>query len=373
MMKSDPLSRRQLRSLCAAALLSPALRLIPGSSAALAGRAAWVGPLAALPALLLYGLLLVRIRRALRPGEALPEYALRVLGRRPGRLTALLLAAWLLVYAGFSLRAGADRFLVTVYPRAEASFFVVSMGLLGLLAALGPLRSLARTARIVSPVLLGVLGLILLAALRGLDRSELLPLTVKDAEAILTGTYPALDLLTFGPVILCFFPPAAGEEPGGLRREALWLTALCLLYAALGAAVQGRFGAALCARLSAPFFALVRNLVFFRSLERMEALVVGLWILPDFLLVGMVLQAAQRCLRLGCGCAPREAEGRWTLRDGRWLVWLCGGAAIVLGLLLAPDPPALQRWSRGVIPILNLSGALLIPGVLLAGGKRKKL
>jgi hypothetical protein len=105
----------------------------------------------------------------------------------------------------------------------------------------------------------------------------------------------------------------------------------------------------------------------------MEALVVGLWILPDFLLVGMVLQAAQRCLRLGCGYALREDEGRWTLRDGRWLVWLCGGAAIVLGLLLAPDPPALQRWSRGVIPILNLSGALLIPGVLLAGAKRKKL
>ena len=57
---SDPFPQRQLRSLCTAALLSPILRLIPGSAAPLAGRAAWAGPLAALPLLLAYGWLLGR-------------------------------------------------------------------------------------------------------------------------------------------------------------------------------------------------------------------------------------------------------------------------------------------------------------------------
>ena len=47
-------NRRQLLNLMALILLSPILRLIPGSSAMLAGRAAWISPLAAAPFLLLY-------------------------------------------------------------------------------------------------------------------------------------------------------------------------------------------------------------------------------------------------------------------------------------------------------------------------------
>jgi hypothetical protein len=61
------------------------------------------------------------------------------------------------------------------------------------------------------------------------------------------------------------------------------------------------------------------------------------------------------------------------LSNGRWLIWLCGAAAIGLGLLLGPDPASLQLWSRAVIPILNLSGALLIPAIWLVGKAQKKL
>lgn len=373
MKHSDPFSHRQLRSLCTAALLSPALRLIPGSAAAVAGRAAWAGPLAALPPLLLYGWLLERMRSDLLPGEALPELCLRALGKPLGRTALLLLGGWLLVYGGFALRAGADRFLVTIYPRATAAFFIVSMGLLGLLAALGSMQSLVRAARMAEPVLLGVLLLILLAAMRSLDKSELLPLTAADAPDLLLASYPALDLLAFGLAVLCFFRPGEERTAQGFRNTALWIGAMSLLLTLIGAGIQGRFGAALSTRLTAPFFALVRNLVFFRSLERMEALVVGLWIVPDFLLTALVLQAAQRCLRLALGMAPQPGERRLALQNGRWLIWLCGGAAIGLGLLLAPDPASLRLWSRGVVPGLNLSFALLLPGIWLLGKARKKL
>ena len=370
---SDSFPQRQLRSLCTAALLSPILRLIPGSAAPLAGRAAWAGPLAALPLLLAYGWLLGRVRGDMLPGEALPELCLRALGKPLGRLILLGLSAWLLLYGGFVLRSGAERFLVTVYPRATAPFFVVSMGLLGLLAALGPLQSLLRAARMAVPVLLGVLLLILLAALGSLDKTELLPLTLSDAGALLRGAFPALDLLAFGLAAFCFFRPGGEEAPGLFGRTALWIGEMALLLTAVGAAVQGRFGAALSARLSAPFFALVRNLVFFRSLERMEALVVGLWIVPDFLLTGLVLHGAQRCLRQAVGLPPKPGERRLELSGGRWLIGLCGAIVIGLGLLLGPDPASLQLWSRAIIPLLNLFAAALIPAIWLIGRLQKKL
>ena len=98
-----------LNLLIGTALLSPVLRLVPGSAAALGGPSAWAGPLAALPLGLLYAAMLHRLRRSLLPGERFPEMTLRMLGRRFGAFLLLLFAAWLLLYSGFVLRAGADR------------------------------------------------------------------------------------------------------------------------------------------------------------------------------------------------------------------------------------------------------------------------
>lgn len=373
MTRSDPFPRRQLQSLAAMSMLSPALRLIPGFAAASAGRAAWAGPLAALPLLLLYAGLLRRLRRSMRPGESLPALTLRALGPKGGGAVLLLLGAWLLLYCGFLLRAGADRLLVTIYPHSAPAFFVLSMALLATLAALGPLRSLLRAARMAEPVLLLTLGLILWDALSSLDPSELLPLTVRDAGDLLCAALPTADILCFSLAALCFFRPAEEKEPG-FRPTVLWLSAMALLFTAVGAGVQGRFGAALSARLSSPFFALVRNLVFFRSLERVEALVAGLWIIPDFLLSGMVLQAAQRCLRTALSCPPGPDERRLDLRGGRVLIWLGGAAAAGLGLLLGRDPARLLFWSRTLIPLLSLGVALLlIPGIFFLGRLKKRL
>jgi hypothetical protein len=307
------------------------------------------------------------------PGETLPELALRALGPRGGGAMLLILAGWLLLYCGFLLRSGAERLLVTVYPRSRPGLFVISMGLLSLFAALGPFRSLLRTARMAAPLLLLSLGLILLKALQSLDPTELLPLTPADAGSLLCAGLPALDLVSFALAVLFFFRPAQPEGAGRFRRGAGWTALLCLLLTAVGAAVQGRFGAALSARLSAPFFALVRNLVFFRSLERLEALVVGLWILPDFLLTSLCLHGAQRCLRLALGYAPREGERRLDLENGRWCVWLCGLLSLGLGLLPELDPAALLFWSRSLIPGLQLAVSfLLIPGLRLAARRREK-
>ena len=370
----DPFEARQLRALCAMALLSPILRLIPGQAAAVAGRAAWASPLVALPLLLGYVLLLEPLRAAFREGEALPELALRVLGPRAGRSVLLLLGVWLLLGTGLALRTDSERFLVTIYPRSNKAFFAVCLGILGTVAAMGRRRSLLRVARIVEPLLLAALLAIGLVSLKSLDLWELLPLTPADAPGLLRGSLPALDILSFGLLALCLFPVRQEPSPARLRKSLVWTTAMALLMTALGAAVQGRFGPGLSARLSAPFFALVRDLVFFRSLERLEALAVALWIFPDLLLIGMTLRAGQHCLRLALGWRPRPDESRRDLGEGRWLGWLCGAAATALGLVLAPGEEALQLWSARVLPLSTLTVCfLLVPGILAVGKIRKKL
>ena len=364
--------QNQRLALCTAALLTPALRLHPAIPAQLAGRAAWLSPLAALPVLLLYGRFLRALLSRRQKGEALPELLLRTLPGRAGKAVLLVLSAWLLLYAGFTLRAGAQRLLVTIYPNARPDLFLLSLGLLSLYAALGSLRSLVRVAKLVLPVLLGILLLMLPMALGALERENLLPLGLRDAPDLLRGALACLDVLVLPPVLLGFFPSGGGEE--GSRVPAFWLAGLCLLLFAPGLAVQGRMGPALTARLSQPFFTLVRNLVFLRSLERMEALVVSLWIFPDFLLCALLLQAAQRTLRRLLGQDPAwENEGRFSLERGRWVIWLCGAAAIGLGLALGRDAAGFRFWSERLIPAGNLLLCFgLLPLLMLRERPRRK-
>lgn len=372
MNETGRLRSSQLLSLSALALLSPALRLVPGAAAKTAGKAAWLSAPAALPFVLLYFLFLWLFLSKRQPEEGLGELCLRCLGRRAGRFFLLLLGLWLLLYCGFHLRAGAERYLLTVFPHSGSAPFVLTLALLALWAVLGPLRSIGRLSRMLAPPLFALLLFLLLSALPKVDAARLLPLTVYDLPQVLRGALPAGEILALGLLCPCFFLDRT--EPLRPLRVLGLLGALSLLLTLLSAAVLGSFGAALTARLRLPFFTLLRNLVFFRSLERMEALAVSLWLFPDLLMACLLLLAATRCLRLAFALPLLPASApRLSLAGGRWLLPLCVLLAAGLGLLLAPDARSFSRWSEELIPRVNLGAAACFPLAALAGKWKKTL
>ena len=355
-------------------LLGPALRLLPRAAAEQAGRAAWLGALPALPLLLLYARFLARFWEAQPAGSGLAEATLQLLGPRWGRIALYGLSGWLLFYGGFVLRSGADRLVVTVYPQSAPAVFTLSMGLCCLVAALGSARSLARTAALLWPLVTGILLLLLLVSLKGVERVNLLPVTLLDLPALARGALPVLDVLGLGLFLPLFFLAYVEPEAKPLAaRRVRWLLGESALLTLLMFAVQGNFGAALVSRLSQPFFTLVRNLVFFRSLERIEALVVSCWIFPDFLLASLCVFAAQYCLRLALGEKPLLDRGaRLDTARLRWLIPFCALAAILVGLLLAPELFPLRRLSERTIPFFNLCLSFLSVPLLTLVGKRRK-
>ena len=101
--------------------------------------------------------------------------------------------------------------------------------------------------------------------------------------------------------------------------------------------------------------------MFFHSLERIEALLVALWIFSDFLLTAALLLVVRRCLAPLCGEKP-------------WLGAAIGAPALLIGCLLAPEAAAFERLSSRWIPVANAAVCLLlIPGVYVLGKLRKRL
>ena len=368
MAKDRTISDNQLAALSFVLMLSPALRLFPSAAAGSAGRSA---PLAALlsffPAAL-YLYLSCRAAALRREGEGLCALIARALPGRVGRLTLGLLWGWLLVYAGFVLRSGADRFIVAVYPGAPPAFFVLTMAAAALAAAFAPYRDAARTAKLVLPAVAGVLALVLFSALGDLRAENLLPLRPESVKGLVSGALPGFDVLVWTVWAPAFALGEAKADAPSFRKLLGALALACAVLALMSLAVVGSFGAPLAASLNWPFFSLVRNLVFLRSVERVEALVVALWVFPDFLIVSLFLRAAHEALSLSLGRRlPVLSEKRASLP-------LCALVCCAFALLAAPDAAALSRLSRTVIPAANLFFALVFfPAILLTGKRRGRL
>ena len=368
-------NRRQLYAACTVFFLAPALRLVPGAAARIAGCAAWVSVPLALPGILLYIWFIHSFFSRRGDGEGMGELVLRALGHRAARAVLGLLAAWFLLYGSFTLRSGAERIVTTMYPNAGAELFIVTMGALALIAALDCARTLVRAANIFLVTVLGVLFVVLVFALFSLERDNLLPITLLDLPGAAEGALATLDVTVLPLYALCFLPRLRREAGGGLRAALMWGMGTTALLTWLLADIIGTFGAELSARLTHPFFMLVKNLVFFKNLERTEALVVSLWVFSDFAVISVCLLAAQRCLRLMMGHRPPVGgEKPLSLQCGRWVIWLCAAGCVALALVIAREPTALDLWSRRIIPPANLAVALvLLPGVYIAGRIRKTL
>ena len=366
-------NRRQLLSLGTIIMLAPALRIFPAETAAIAGRATWLCPLAAAPLLIGYMHFLTKLMACRQEGENFQDMTLRALGDKAGKIALGLMSLWMLIYSGFVLRAGVDRLIITTYPNTSPNSFTLVMGFLALAAALGPPRSLVRTARMVRPIVLGVLLLLFVFACFSIEAKNLIPITKADVIPCLMGSAVSIDIISCSAVAMCLVLGAVRKQDGDFRHLCLWVTECLFLLSFLGIAIIGSFGAELSAKLTRPFFVLVKNMVFFRTVERVEALVVMLWLFPDFLLTSVFLWAGQYSLRLMLGFeAGYQGERCFDFSHGRWLIWLCTAAVTIFALRLAPDALSLELWSAYIIPAANLSFAFLFFPLIYIIGKEKK-
>ncbi len=260
-----------------------------------------------------------------RPRRGAGGVLLRVFGRFGGTAAVLLYTAWTVFYAGFVLRAGADRFVTAVYPGSRPWLFMAVMAALCVPACLGRLKTLGRCAEIALPLLALVFLFAFLFCLPGLDAANLAPIS---SDSLADAARGAPWLLSTMSVLLLLAFLSDRTEPGPLaapfNRAFL---ALGLLAALLCVTVVATFGAKLTAEMYYPFFVMIRCIRIFRLLERVEALVVAQWVTTDFLLLGALLQAATGELTL---CFPKLGARRGAV------ALTCLALALLSGALCAP-------------------------------------
>ncbi len=360
-MREDTVTLRQYMSAVFVALFSPVSRLLPGAAAEIAGASGWIAPfLAFLP---LAGLLAAMhfLLRYEDGSVGLGTALCRSLGNFPGKVLTLLLVLWIVFYGAFLLRSGAERLISTVYPSAGPAFFIPPILAVCTLAAAGKLRWAFRSGTVILLLFAGVLLLICLLALPSVKIACLWPLRLREPGKLVLSVLPAADVLSPW-VYFAFLRGYVREDDRALARGLRGMFAAVLGAALLLVCTLGVLGPELTARLPYPFFVMVKNLSVFHVIQRIEPLVVTVWLMTDFVCVTLDLAAAAEALR----CVLPGKRSRCVL--------LCAAAMLALSFLIARDGRTLTRLSEQVVPAVNLAIAFLgAPLLLLTKICTKKL
>lgn len=359
--KTDRITERQLRVLLFVSLLSPMIRILPSAAVMLGGRAAWLSPIAAFAA----GAALLALTRALRKnapeGLGLQDMAMLGLGPVAGRAFGVLSALWLTYYGGFLARSAAERLLSTVYPNGNTPVFIVVMLLAAVLTASGLTKTVSRTAEVLMPILLGVIAVVLIFAAPDISAENLLPVTYRSWRDILYGAAPIFNV-TAGFGYFLFLRGHVTAEKTVRPTAFPWLAILSLIALAVTFFTLGTLGESLSITMENAFFMVIRNIKVFGVIERVEAVVVAIWIVTDFIFLTSILMIVAEIWKTVTGVKRRSFFVPPTA--------LLSGAA---AFLTARDAFEFLRLSEFIVPAISLAfTVVLIPAVMAVGKLRKK-
>ena len=358
----DKITAHQLAVLAFIGLLSPVIRILPRLSVSLAGSASWLSVVPGTAAGLLYILFLKRAFKNKMPGEGLYHIIRRSAGAVGGGAAAVVSVLWLILYGGFITRAASERMLSAVYQSGTTPMFIAVILAVALVASSGTVRALVRTGEIVVLVILSALALVTLFSLKQVRAEFLLPVSFSDAGRIAAGALPVAEITGTG-VFFYFLTGHVedGENTAKSTARFFLLEMLCVFAVTL--VTVGSFAPELVLKYQSPFFMVVRNITALGVIERVEALVIAMWILTDFMLLASVITVAGEIMSTLFGT-----------KSTRLFKILTAVACALTALFMVRDEFTLQMWSNFYIPGINIAFAFIfIPAMLLIGILRKKI
>ncbi len=358
MEETRKISERQLTVLIFISLLSPLIRAAPVTSVFFAGKAAWLSPIAGLVmGYIVYAVMSALTKKA-PEGAGLAELSITALGGVFGRAYCVLIALWLTFYCGSIARGACERLLSALYPNGGLGLLLPVIVLTGVVIAFGSVRGLARMSELALPIVAAVFIIVSLAAFTDVDVTKLLPVTYKDAGGVILGGLPLFDILG----LHVYFLFLLGNVKSGASKRFPFIILASITAFVVTAVTLGSVGEHLALKLQNAFFVVVRNVKIAGVIDRIESLVVGIWVITDITMTASLIFIAAEIWRTIFGTQKRGIYAVPT-----------GALALIAAFLVSPDAFTFQRWSELIIPAVNtVITTFIIPAVTAVGVLRSR-
>ena len=169
---------------------------------------------------------------------------------------------------------------------------------------------------------------------------------------------PGVSVLGYGLFAAFLFQPE--RENKNRKHWAGWIAGACLVLSAAQMIIVGRYGPRLTAQLDSPFFQLAKSVGVEGAFQRVESLVVAIWIFSDLLLLTGILWCMRRIGSVLCPKIPAPP-----------LATISVLPAIVVALALFGENVSPREIEQSIVPMGSLILALVVPAlaILIKGRK----
>ena len=277
-MKSK-ISMRQACMLVVSMLFSPAARLFSAYLSGKGNQSGWIAPLIAGAVTILFILILWQQVKQKRSFLTSLDYCLSENG---AKAVLVLYLIWGTFLTALHLRYYSARLASTVYTWADLDVFVIAMVVICIYALYGGISSISRVNEIFLPIIL-VTGIILsLFVLPKVSYEQLFPISdAKSIEHVVLCNLSSYIYIFF----VTFFIDDIADPENFKKHSIISQTVSTLLTTLMFACIKGTQGPFLISKIPYPFFSAVKQISIGEFLQHIEAFIITLWIMSDFIII----------------------------------------------------------------------------------------
>lgn len=285
----DHVSMRQILRIFFVGILSLIIKVIPRQTTELSGKGTWVAALLAVPSILfLLWILHLLLRHA--KGKHLGEIYCDIFGTIGGKILTAIYFLWAVMMMCIIARDYGDRFLATTYQNEVLAIFIAILLVLVFITARGSLRAFGRVGELCFTILLTVIILVILfsASKANTDLQRVVALAPEDILAAVPSVFPYLSMMglaTYSGFLWSSIQLGIQENRKLIIR---WVFMFALLLAVLQIAILSTMGIELVPHLQFPLFYLIKNITVFGVFERLESVIIALWVATDYIFMNLL-------------------------------------------------------------------------------------
>lgn len=341
------ISSRQALLLTVSTVFSPAVRLFSAFYSDSTNQSAWVAPLIAG---LLTACFIPVLNGILSSGRNFASCAKYAIGSIGTGIAAAVYFIWGTLLIALQLRYYAQRITTTIYTDIAIDPFIIVMLFLCFTALRSGLETFARMNEIISVLMAFITVGITLLLSGETETDNLLP--IDDPLCIVQTVL--FTLASFGYItFVLFFTDEINNKGSFIKLGLLASAAISLLSSWLFVSVIGSLGPELIKKLEYPFFGAVKQISVGEFLQHIEALIVAIWILSDFVIITFISSAMLKIIGYA---AKTDDTGRFALP----YIILCGTLVPMMGR----NDSELKTLSRRVFLPANLILLFAVPFIL---------
>ena len=355
------ISLREAVTLYLLITISPTIMASTAYAAQQANQAAWLTPLVAV----LPGLLLVWLMNKLfqkYPSSSFDEMLYDICGVAVGKIILVLYGIWFLVLSAVYLRFYAERIQTSLLTETGIDFLLIIMLGLVWFALHKGVKTVGGFADLTFPIILLLLALLMVFALPKMRIENLYPITYLDAVPVLKGGLAPISVT--GYLVCLLFIGNKIKNKSQMKKQGiigiLLLAAISILI--IGISV-GTCGVSVTKRSPIPFFLAVKQIQILGILERFEPILIGVWIISDFLIIYLFIY-----------CFLDVTKSVCNLQSNQILVLPLLLLLLPLTKIIASSRFELELFTKYIVGTVGIAFKYIIPvGVFIAGKLRKKL